>query len=502
VAKPPPRTAGSGGVAGEAGPIGKPVGAAREVASEMRGGGAMLFYWNSSLETGSAEIDRQHRRLFELTNDLAELVGGGGRLPDVGEVIANLRDYAEVHFASEEQIMLGSTMSPAELDRHVHDHRAFIGRVDEIAARSDLSETQAIEQFLEFLVTWLVMHILRMDMRIVREEAAADDLSVEWTLIKALNETERRFRAISDDAPAMIWISGRTGRRDYANRAWFEYVGAPAKSASDVEWERYVHPDDIAHYRAVIDDVIERPRRSEIELRVRRPDGTWGWVIERILPRIEGSRCVGLVAAASDVTVIKQSEEVLAQSNRRIEREVAQRTRQLERMVLTDPLTGVGNRRAAFEDLAGRSGPARGGRGELSLLYLDIDHFKRINDEFGHAAGDTVLMAVAGALVDGCGTGPSVYRIGGEEFIAILPGAGIEAAVKSAERLRAMVAAQRFTGIDRKVTVSVGAATLRAGESDEDLIKRADDALLEAKRSGRDRVCRWHAAAVPAGQSS
>jgi diguanylate cyclase (GGDEF)-like protein/hemerythrin-like metal-binding protein/PAS domain S-box-containing protein len=462
----------------------------------------MLFFWNSSLETGNAHIDQQHRRLFDMTNELALLLGSGGPLPDLSGLVANLRAYATEHFRDEEAVMARSPLSAFEKDRHIRAHKAFIARVDEIAGRGDLTEVQTIEHFLEFLVTWLVMHILRMDLKIVRSitnaavDPMGDDFSVERVLIKALSETERRFRLISDNAPTMIWISGRSGRRDFTNRAWFEYVGLDADTTASVDWDRFVHPDDIDRYRQLIADVIARPHRAEIELRIRTADGSWGWIIERIMPRIEGEACVGLVAAAGDVTMIKRSEEVLAESNRRLELEVAQRTHQLELLTLTDPLTGVGNRRVAFDRLASLAEESRGSGRPLSLLYIDIDHFKRVNDTLGHAAGDQVLIGVTHVMTATLKADHLLCRVGGEEFVAILADCDLPEAQRIAERLRVAVSWFKSEAVPRPVTISVGLATLEAGERDEDLIKRADDALLEAKRNGRNRVCTWSAAIV------
>ncbi len=132
------------------------------------------------------------------------------------------------------------------------------------------------------------------------------------------------------------------------------------------------------------------------------------------------------------------------------------------------------------------------GEGPLSLAVLDIDHFKAVNDTYGHAAGDVVLRGVARVLRAGLAAGEWPARVGGEEFAVVLPGAGQEEARTRGEALRRAVAGIDFLagaeGARFSVTVSLGVAEHRRGEAAEALIARADTALYTAKRRGRDRV--------------
>jgi len=164
---------------------------------------------------------------------------------------------------------------------------------------------------------------------------------------------------------------------------------------------------------------------------------------------------------------------------------------ELHRRATADALTGLPNRRAFEEALAREVARARRAGTPLALLAVDVDHFKRVNDQRGHPAGDAVLRAVAGRIASGARAGDLVARVGGEEFAVALPGAGPEAALEAAERIRARVAEEPIAleGGDLGVTVSVGVASL--GEPAPDgpsLAARADEALYRAKRAGRDRV--------------
>lgn len=145
----------------------------------------------------------------------------------------------------------------------------------------------------------------------------------------------------------------------------------------------------------------------------------------------------------------------------------------------TDPLTGIANRRRLLRDLDAMA--AEPGH-VFTLLMLDLDDFKRLNDEYGHLYGDGVLQNVAQVLSGSIRTGDRVARYGGEEFVVALPGTGQQEASFIADRLRRQIASSTVT------TVSVGCAVREAGEPAADVLKRADDVLLLAKRTGKDRV--------------
>ena len=159
-----------------------------------------------------------------------------------------------------------------------------------------------------------------------------------------------------------------------------------------------------------------------------------------------------------------------------------------------DPLTGLPNRRALAEHFAQVREHARvhgaglgDQAGEVALMVVDVDHFKQVNDTYGHQRGDRVLVGVAGLLSAAVRAGDSVHRVGGEEFVVLAPGTGrVECAV-AAERLRRSVREARTDGLE--VTVSIGTCVASARTADLATLHRsADRALYEAKRAGRDRV--------------
>jgi two-component system cell cycle response regulator len=180
---------------------------------------------------------------------------------------------------------------------------------------------------------------------------------------------------------------------------------------------------------------------------------------------------------------------------RALREELARRNAELEELAKTDVLTGLANRRHAQAALQATIASARRHRREVSVVLLDIDRFKAVNDALGHAAGDEVLRHVAGLLADELRTEDLASRWGGEEFLVLLPDVPATGAATTAERLREAIASAPGAPGAPQVTASFGWATWDGAESVEALVARADDALYVAKGGGRNRV----AAAIAVG---
>jgi diguanylate cyclase (GGDEF)-like protein len=187
-----------------------------------------------------------------------------------------------------------------------------------------------------------------------------------------------------------------------------------------------------------------------------------------------------------------RSVEALRERVARDQQQLEQVNEQLRNLSISDPLTGALNRRGFDDRLrAELNGAARSGE-QLSVQLLDVDYFKRYNDDFGHPAGDTALIRVAEVLRSCCRGSDSVVRYGGEEFALIMPATDAAGCQRMAERVRRAIAAAG--GLARPITVSIGAATLQpAVMSDPDetasaLMAAADNALYRAKQAGRDRA--------------
>jgi diguanylate cyclase (GGDEF)-like protein len=166
---------------------------------------------------------------------------------------------------------------------------------------------------------------------------------------------------------------------------------------------------------------------------------------------------------------------------------VGELQRALVEQAITDPLTGAYNRRHLQARLGERVAPSAGADIDHALLLIDIDHFKRINDQHGHDAGDAVLCRLVAAVDARKRAGDLLFRTGGEEFVLLLPHTAPEAALHVAEDLRVRLSqAELLPGAT--LTVSIGVSALTSGQTAAAWIKAADTALYEAKRQGRNRV--------------
>lgn len=191
--------------------------------------------------------------------------------------------------------------------------------------------------------------------------------------------------------------------------------------------------------------------------------------------------------------IVKLEETLLRESAelRKVAAELALANRRLESFALTDVLTGIPNRRCVLDRLEQEFSAAARDKSELAVLMVDIDHFKRVNDTLGHAEGDRVLREVAQALRRNSRLEDTVGRFGGEEFLVVCPGLGMAAGAALAERLREAVEHAKLDVVTEfgPPTVSVGLAGKRGDDGlSSKLLERADAALYEAKRGGRNRV--------------
>ncbi|HEX7128224.1 MAG TPA: sensor domain-containing diguanylate cyclase, partial [Thermodesulfobacteriota bacterium] len=228
-----------------------------------------------------------------------------------------------------------------------------------------------------------------------------------------------------------------------------------------------------------------------------------------LVPLVDGQRPLGALVLAADrpgafpPDVVRLLEILANQAAVVIAHAHAYRHRDV--LAHTDPLTGLVNRRRFDERLAEEFARARREPGAFSLVLADLDHFKRINDTYGHPAGDAVLRQIARRIEARARASDAVGRLGGEEFGLLLVRAGRAGALAVAERIRQDVRATPVEvpgGLTLALTVSLGVATFPDDAGDAaDLFARADEALYEAKRGGRDRVCAASGAAVEAHQS-
>lgn len=293
--------------------------------------------------------------------------------------------------------------------------------------------------------------------------------------LRLVNDALRKFKAAVESSSAAILITDRDARIEYVNEAFVGMTGFGAEEALGQTPSILKADGTPAETYQQLWQTILSGRNWRGELRNRCQDGSLSWQDVAIAPVFDqGKAITHFVAIHSDITQRKQMEE------------------ELHRLAVTDSLTGVANRRRLIE--VGNVELQRAQRSGLPVcvLMLDIDHFKNINDTFGHPAGDAVLKEFARICTGTVRNIDTVGRLGGEEFAVVLPMSDKSGALQLAERLRACMAqAEIRTDMAQTIrfTVSIGVAQAHGMNVDFDgLLAMADQALYLAKNSGRNRV--------------
>jgi len=231
------------------------------------------------------------------------------------------------------------------------------------------------------------------------------------------------------------------------------------------------------------------------DVRNRRKDGSFYWVSTTILPIMdEAGQPERYVSVRTDITAIKEAEALLESNQERLEKLVEQRTAALaereasfQRLSETDMLTGVANRRKFDETLLIEASRAQRHGLPLTLVMIDIDHFKSLNDTYGHQTGDAVLIEFSRLIAGSIRAHDFFARWGGEEFIILATLCNSEESRQFADKLRQLIANYVFPDVGH-VTASFGVATYQPDEDVDALLSRADKALYAAKAGGRNRV--------------
>ncbi|MBG0565839.1 putative bifunctional diguanylate cyclase/phosphodiesterase [Actinoplanes aureus] len=279
---------------------------------------------------------------------------------------------------------------------------------------------------------------------------------------------ERRTGALLQNSPEAVIAIGRDGEVTYASPSAQTVLGHPAAAVTGELLSSLVHPEDLARMRTWMAALRSSPAGAtdEAETRLRRADGSWA-VLDAI-----GTNCLhdpdleAVVISIRDIGARKALEE------------------QLSRQAFTDPLTGLSNR-ALFRDRLEHA-TARRDAG-VTLLLIDLDDFKDVNDNLGHSAGDELLTSVAGRLRSGVRPGDTLARLGGDEFAVLIESMDGRDASATAERLLTELRRPiELGGCDIRCTASIGVAAAVGGVTAEELLRNADLAMYAAKRQGRN----------------
>ncbi|KAA3643408.1 MAG: sensor domain-containing diguanylate cyclase [Chloroflexi bacterium] len=314
-------------------------------------------------------------------------------------------------------------------------------------------------------------------------------------LQKALEVSEERFRLLADHIDEVFWLISADGSEvQFVSSAYKKLTGRSSEMlfADANDWEHSMDPQHRPRFQEMMAAVQggKEPVENEQEFGIMREDGSVRWARIQIQPmRDEKGELMMFLGVAVDVTENKRLEQELKKSLARIEAEA-----------MIDELTGLLNRRAVIQNATAELSRAMREKRPVSLMVIDIDNLKAVNDEYGHLVGDKILKMASAIIEHSTRPYDWVGRWGGDEFMVILPGADLRVAKNVAARMQRMTRDSVLELDDQnelEIRFSLGltvffGTTFTAEQSEEEILERlfgeADQALYEAKQAGRDQV--------------
>lgn len=341
----------------------------------------------------------------------------------------------------------------------------------------------------------------------------AHDVTDLQNAYRKIEEREKSYSYAMAAAGEGIWDWDIPNDVVSHNPSWSDILGFPLHEMAhpvSVFMER-LHEDDRGEVGKALENALSGDGAYHHEHRMTRLDGSVIWVLDRgkVVERDADGKPLRMAGSIVDIgrrkaaeqavldakAALEKAYEALGEANAQLERKVAERTaelaaanEELRLIARNDALTGLPNRRSANERLGEEFARMRRTGQDYCVLMLDVDHFKSVNDTYGHDAGDDVLRAVGAIFSEALRETDFIARFGGEEFLAILPETGIPGAATAAEKVRSSVESADVPHVGR-LTVSIGVAqALPDDPLPETAVLRADRKLYEAKEGGRNRV--------------
>ncbi len=404
---------------------------------------------------------------------------------------------------------------------------------EEMLARTDANDVDMVRSHVEeSLGAWIdtefvqrlclpsgearvVRALIHADMESRRIVGTVQDITERRKMEAALAESESRFRTAIQSMHEGLSVQSRDGRIILFNDRACEILGLTSdqmagRTSIDPRW-RAVHEDGSpwpGETHPAMIALKEGIDQNGQVMGIHKPSGELTWLSVNAVPLFqEGDPApYRVVVTISDITERKMFESQIASQLEQIQKYAVELEEQkgaleaantkLLALSLTDGLTGLHNKRSLEERLVAEISLAARSGTPLSVAMIDVDHFKAFNDEFGHPAGDKVLIEVAKILGKSARVSDIVARYGGEEFLVIMPGVNRLTSIKVAERTRKAIADHGWD--ERPITASFGVATLSVGASREEFLKQADEALYMSKNSGRNQVTHFFSHATEA----
>lgn len=301
-----------------------------------------------------------------------------------------------------------------------------------------------------------------------------NDVTEYYNRIKINDDIINRYKNLMVTLDEAIWDWNVKTDKVYCSKRLSEILGYEEYEIEGTldEWKASIFSDDLNK----VMESMEKHFRGETDIyssvyRMKKKDGSFLWISDRGIKQLDiHGETVRMIESHRDITTEKEARE------------------NLEKMIITDELTGLYNRRHYDAQLKDEMLRAQRYSSDLSIVMLDIDLFKQINDTYGHLAGDLALQKMAKVINGKIRNTDSAYRTGGEEFIVIAPLTNHENAMKAAERLRSAVSQLEIVTVygTFSFTISLGVTTFKKGDDYSSINERADIALYKSKETGRN----------------
>lgn len=326
----------------------------------------------------------------------------------------------------------------------------------------------------------------------------------QWTILnqrEQLRSREVHFRMLAENMADIVWRADAQMRFTYINAAdesvrgfaREEVVGTLVRDNLTAQGQDLLDIYFLKHQ--AIEMLAKGSRVLKYELPMRHKNGGEVWIEMSSVPIFGSDGSVsGYQGVGRDVTGRRQQDAQLMQSHQQLENQlhqVAEEKSALQELATRDPLTGLYNRGYLDAALSREFTRAKREQRQLAVIMIDLDHFKRVNDQYGHAAGDAVIKTLAELLKNGARESDLICRYGGEEFLAIMPNMSVDQALERVQAWRKQLEETLVDvgNIKIRVTLSAGVAVFpNHGNSPSQLLTCADEMLYKSKRDGRNRV--------------
>ena len=417
------------------------------------------------------EVLEQERQLRQITDALPELV----TFIDRDGIVRFANETAHRWYACEGSTLVGhdifKTLNPVALET-IKPLMERVYRGETVRQRVTMTypdqQTRTVD--LSYMPYWStngeVIGYVALAVDVTAQTRAEEELAIsEQRLSDAIEAIPDAFAYYDKDD--VLRVFNAQYRALYALSQDLIYVGAKFEDIIRTGVERGQYKDAIGREEEWLAHRFAEHANPTTALEQQLDDGRWVRIEER------KTRDGGTVGVRIDVTQLKQREQ------------------ELKHLSVTDHLTGISNRRMLLSELQTAHGKVQSESGTYSLLMIDVDHFKKVNDTYGHAMGDEVLKRLTQLIKGELRPHDHICRYGGEEFAVLLPDTSIGGAFSTAERIRTSAKSQRIEadGNSIQISISVGATQIDSRDENYDTaLARADSALYQAKELGRDRV--------------